>query len=756
MNSSSLLQSASRLAIIVLLAAFLSPALAQPLFNHFKTLSAQGTIPPDFTTTTGEKIEQDIATGRTNLPPMKERIFLEGIHRSIDQILHSGSVIYGDEVTLYIRAVAENLLKNDPELLGKLRFYTIKSNATNAFSTDQGIVFVTTGLISQLTSEAQLAYVLSHEISHYTEHHVVEAFDWKMKTRYQHDRIRQLSIYSKEHEFSADKLALDLYNAAGYSEDEIISTFDVLMYSYLPFDEVEIPNSYFSSTHLYVPDAVFPTKKYPIKAEEDYNDENSSHPNIKKRKDAALNASKKYASWGDVIFSQGESTFYYIRNLARFESVRTDIINANFADALYSIFLLEKEFPQSAYLKQMKAIAWLGMAQFKEANQQSKTMPSTSDYEGESAKMYGFLKKLNDDGMMTMALRNIYDIYKEMPEDQVTKGVMDRMIKTLAESDHFDWSNYSSKDFHESARQALAKSDTAAKADETKKPDAAKSKYDKIKTKKNANAPESFDSLKFYVYGISDILKDSALRSAYQSYHEPWLEKKAAKEAYRKLSNKEKYEYDKQHKTNKRTSDLAIGMEQCILVQPTVTDYQNGSVNWERSEKRRLDLTEAIAESSLMCDVEVSQLDHDDIILNGTASFNERNVLYSLLEQTANHEGVDFFPVDYVALKDIENTYGTSNLMYTLVDHYYDPEISWAVIGYSAVLFPTLPFTMLIYVPIQLIKGHHTEITVLVIDAVTGRMKASTQTETRTRPLRQYLGAHYYDIFQQLKSTPNS
>jgi beta-barrel assembly-enhancing protease len=748
----SFFQHASRLLLIALLATLLVPGYAQQDFNHFRSLSAQGTIPADFTTTTREKIEQDIATNRTELSTAKQKIFLEGIHRSIDQILNSGSVIYGDEVTLYVQSVAANLLRNQPELLGKLRFYTIKSNETNALSTDQGIVFVTTGLISQLTSEAQLAYVLSHEISHYTERHVVETFDWKIKNRYQRDHIRQLSVYSKEHELAADKLALKWYHEAGYSEDEILSTFDVLMYSYLPFDEVEVPNAYFSSEHLYIPDSYFTTQKYPIKAEEDYDDERSSHPNIKKRKDAALEACKKYENWGNVVFSQGESKFYYIRNLARFESVRTDIIDANFGDALYSIFLLEQEFPQSVYLKQMKSLVWLGLAQFKEANQQSKTIPGTSDYEGESAKLFSFLKKLNDDAMMTMALRTIYDIHRELPADPVVNGVMDRMTRALAENDHFEWSDYSLTDFHTSARKSLVKDTVPAVTDV--KTDAQKSKYDKIKTKKNVNAPESFDSSRFYVYGLSDILLDSVLRSAYTSYKTPYEEKKAEKEAYRKLTNKEKYELDKQNKAPKPGSELAIGMEACILVQPTVTDYKGSTYNWERSEKRQAELTDAIADVSDMAGVEVSQLDQDDIILNGTASFNERSTLYALLEQTAHYEGVAFFPVDYEALKAIEHNYGTSNLMYTLVEHHYDADINWGIVGYSAVLFPTLPLTILIYMPIKLISGHHTEITVLIIDSATGEMKASTLAETRTRPLRHHIGAQYYAIFKQLKSTP--
>lgn len=740
--------------LIAGLFAWFTPAFyAQQDFNQFQTLSAHGAIPADFTTSTSTKIATDIATNRTNLSTQKQRIFLEGIHHSIDQLLHSGSVIYGDEVTQYVQSVAGNLLRNNPELLGELRFYTIKSNATNALSTDQGIVFVTTGLISQLTSEAQLAYVLSHEIAHYTEKHVVETFDWKTKNRNQRDRITQLSVYSKEHEFAADKLAIKLYHEAGYSEDEILSTFDVLMYSYLPFDEVEVPNSYFSTEQMYIPDSYFATKKYPIKAEEDYNDERSSHPNIKKRKEAALEAAENYTDWGKVLYSQGESTFIYVRNLARFESVRTDIIDADFGEALYSIFILEKEFPESLYLQRMKALAWLGLTQFKESNQQSKTIPNATDYEGESAAMYFFLKKLNDDGMMTLALRSIHDISKQFPEDPAISGIQDRLAKTMAESDHFSWDKYSIRNFHESAMLAVGKSDSTAAA-QPKTADVPKSKYDKIKTKKNIITPESFDSTRFYFYGISDILSDTTLRESYTAYKSDFEARKAKEDAYDQLTKKERYELEKANKTQQKVSPIALSMEECILVQPSVVCSKKGTVDWAASEKHQQELTEVIADVSTSLGMEVSQLDQDDIAMNGTVSFNERNTLYSLLEQTARYDGIDFFPADYDALKIIETNYGTSNLMYTLVEHYYDADINWGVVGYSVFLLPALPFTLMTYIPIQLIRGHHTNITVLVIDATAGHLRAVTRVEYRNRPLKHYLGAQYYDIFKQLNSSP--
>ena len=166
--------------IILCFLVFTYNVCAQQDFNSFKTLRSEGKIPDDFSRLTVEKIQEDKGNTDRSLSKAQEKIFLEGIHYGIDQLLNSGMVIYGDEISNYVSDVADKLLKKKfASLRGKLRFYTIKSNASNALSTDQGIVFVTTGLLSQLTSEAQLAFILAHEIAHYQEKHVVESFEYR-------------------------------------------------------------------------------------------------------------------------------------------------------------------------------------------------------------------------------------------------------------------------------------------------------------------------------------------------------------------------------------------------------------------------------------------------------------------------------------------------------------------------------------------------------------------------------------------------
>jgi predicted Zn-dependent protease len=717
--------------------------LAQQNFNDYKTLASVGTIPADFTQMTYAKIKEDLKKERTSLKGKNEKIFLEGIHYSIDEMLHSGRVIYGDEITLYLNSVAQKLLKDDATLQKELRFYTLKSNVSNAFSTNQGIVFVTTGLISQLTNEAQLAYVLAHEISHYTEKHVVETFDWKTKTDRRDRTIEKLSQYSKEKEFDADKIGLKMFHAAGYSKDEILPTFDVLMFSYLPFDEVAISKTYFNSANMYVPENMFSTEKYPIKAMENEDDSKSSHPNIQKRKEAVTKEISSFNNWGKTVYFLGEEKFKYIRKIARFESIRNDVIDANYADAIYSIFLLEREYPNSIYLQRMKAKSWLGIAQLKELNKLNATLQKTSDYEGEIAELHFFLRKLDKIGMITLALRQIEDIKRLQPEDKEIQLIWERMVKTTTITEKFDLKLFSSLKYDEAKIEFdRIKADTTQKVEQTTEN---LSKYEKIKKKKNQNDPVNFDHEKFYLYGITDLIKSDDFLTAYNKFKKEKEDLVAQEEAEDLLSRAEKKKLDKKESENQIRCDA----QDLIFVEPIVYRYKHGQIDRIKSEQLGEDFVEIIEKTSKDLDMNVTTISSSTMKKLGTPGFNERAVLLSYLQQITNEEDIDVFPVDYSLLSDIQTNYGTSKVMFSILEHSYQPKFS-AVLFSSILFFPVA----LAVLPLEILMGNETDLNVIIMDIDKGGIAGGKFYHYKEPLGKLSIGAHLFDILTQVKSKP--
>jgi predicted Zn-dependent protease len=105
-----------------------------------------------------------------------DKKFFESTRYAIDELLLSGQILFNEELSVYLNKVAKYTLSGEKELLNQLRFYVLKSTEVNAYSTDQGIIFFTTGLLAQLENEAQLAYIIAHEASHFILKHVREGY----------------------------------------------------------------------------------------------------------------------------------------------------------------------------------------------------------------------------------------------------------------------------------------------------------------------------------------------------------------------------------------------------------------------------------------------------------------------------------------------------------------------------------------------------------------------------------------------------
>ncbi len=79
-----------------------------------------------------------------------------------------------DEMTKYINLVGKYVALSSPEPKREYIFAILDTDTINAYSCPGGYIFVTLGLLKILSSEAELATILSHEIAHITEKHILK------------------------------------------------------------------------------------------------------------------------------------------------------------------------------------------------------------------------------------------------------------------------------------------------------------------------------------------------------------------------------------------------------------------------------------------------------------------------------------------------------------------------------------------------------------------------------------------------------
>ncbi len=684
----------------------------QDLYVNYKSFECVGEMPDDFSKDYELKIEEILDENPQRYKGKKGKQFLTVNTKSIDQLLKSGLITYGDPITLFVNKVADKLLENDPELRKKLRFYTLKSNVTNALSTDQGIIFVTTGLISEISNEAQLAAILTHEIVHFKEDHVLNAFKYQ-KTGSAKD-YKSLINFSKDHEFEADLKGMEIYRKAGYKPEELISVFDVLMYSYLPFDEIPMTTDYIGVGKIKIPENRYGQKDFPITAVEDYKDELSTHPNIKKRKEAIEAEIEKKDEWGNEINYLDEKEFNDIRSIARMESVRLSILDKEFSEALYSIFILEKEYPKNQYLAEMKALSWLSFAQYSSKGSKSSVLPSKSDMEGEIAKFQFFLKEAGKPEINSIAFRNIYELNKLHPTNSFIGLCHDRIQTTMNAISGFSISNYSSKTFEQMFQENKKYTDSIALVSKETKTDKG-SKYDRIKSKKDANNPMNFDSTNYYVYNYGDILSDEEYISKFKKNH--------ADSANFEIKNgvmvSVSYEIDK------RISDSKLE-----------TNYKN--------------VLDGIKEGSNKCgaDLNLAESCSSDPITT-TSKFNDQNHLNWLAYQINENKEISLIPVDFYDIEKVGEQYGTELIGFGNVSHSTTngPKAS-NIILYTIGIF-TIPY-LAIYIPVRLMKKNETEMSLYFYNYKTGQ-KRVVYGSMNQKPRKWAIANCLYSLVQKTK-----
>jgi beta-barrel assembly-enhancing protease len=126
----------------------------------------------------------------------------------------------------YVSAVGATLVQNVSRKDITYKFHVIRSPDVNAFAVPGGHVFITTGMLDFLHSEAELAGVLGHEISHIDLRHCIERYQYELPAR----RVGAESVgevadllrlpiivgYAKYQEAEADENGMTLALEAGY------------------------------------------------------------------------------------------------------------------------------------------------------------------------------------------------------------------------------------------------------------------------------------------------------------------------------------------------------------------------------------------------------------------------------------------------------------------------------------------------------------------------------------------------------------
>lgn len=393
-------------------------------------------------------------------------------------LVESGLLVYGSPMNKYVEKVADNLLESHYRTLRQeLRFYILRRSDVNAYSYANGMIVVTTGLLAQLQNESELAFILAHEIAHYAEKHLEKEKKVKKKDKKYDVGGFLRMVRSREQETEADRIAFErYYQNSKYSYEALDGVFDVLQYSYLPFDEVEFERAFVESEYYTFPDKYFISAVTPIRSREDYVDTLLTHPNLAKRREWIANQVERKSDENRSRFLQSEELFYKLRHQARYETINIDLTFHQYDAALYNTYVLLDENPNDPFLCQAWVAGIYGFAMHKLEGNGNDYITKSDLVEGEQQRLNHFLSKISRDECALLALRFAWNYAKIFPENSYFKQVAGEIIEVLSEKGKMKYQNYS--DYAMGIDPSTIPVDTTVKKTETEK----KGKYDKIKS----------------------------------------------------------------------------------------------------------------------------------------------------------------------------------------------------------------------------------------------------------------------------------
>ncbi len=200
-----------------------------------------------------KKIDPSKVKKTVNVAREMNRDFTDGEEADIGRVvsarvLSTYSLAKDEKLQQYVTLVGNTVAAYSTRPTLDWHFAVIDTSTVNALSAPGGFIFITTGALKQMHSEAELASVLGHEIAHVTQKHILKeikrsnlinasvslAQETSAGAQWLNDdyarKIGQIAYdklfttgLSRSDEAEADRIGFDLSDAAGYRAAEFFT-----------------------------------------------------------------------------------------------------------------------------------------------------------------------------------------------------------------------------------------------------------------------------------------------------------------------------------------------------------------------------------------------------------------------------------------------------------------------------------------------------------------------------------------------------
>jgi len=637
----------------------------------------------------------------------------------LKNLVSEGKILYGTELNQYIDHIADQLLAKNPDLRKEIDIYILEVPEVNAYSLKNGTILINMGMLAQVTNEAELAFVIAHEIAHYSERHGTLDPKNKSKNKDVVTDYLQTHQYSRDQEFAADRVGLTQYfKNSSYSFNVLDGIFDVLLFSNLPFDEIPFERSEVETGFYSFPENYFLKTVATISNRSAIVDTFLTHPNIEKRRAAVKVLTQSFSNENRKRFVQSEEDFYRIRDLARFSCIEYYLIRHQYDRAIYNIHVLQQLFPDNEYLESAMVSALYGASKHKSEGSISSTYKSYKNVEGEMQQVSYFMSKMNRLEYSLLALRKAWAAREKHPDDPYLNSITKELLQDIfvkQKKTYVDFCDYPQGTKLEDIHEEEVTSTTG------------ESKYDRIKQQTNTGKVLPEAKFKTANYMLVDIHQDSLFKA--------WVNDAIINsDAINLLEN---------------LTEKHIGDEKRLLIaEPIYQIYDSESqVQLSKSKKYALRLQNMMARTTKKMGIEPSTCNVQPGSQLDTKTYNELSRTRQLCHDINNCEGASMRYYSAKYIEDIIPSVG-SKMCYVFVSA--NP-YSWFTLNKLCLMIYSIacPYTIPLAVANCCFMKYDTNVSFCIVDISTSQIEKVSSLSKSAPISRAYVDGFVYNQLEK-------
>lgn len=315
-----------------------------------------------------------------------ETFYLETLY-GLRKLFLNGYVLYNDPLSAYVTEVAKKAFTSNPNALNGITFYVSKFSYANAYTYPDGTILINLGLLSILENEAQLAFIIAHEVAHFNKKHSIDAYNQQLilkeqKNDTETEKIAFLNLsYSREQESDADAYAVNILSNSEYDANQAMPALDCLgkedtsltiprkdYYDLFNSEHFKIDSAWIKENNKFKPYGSSSKRSLGSVFDGDL-DNLSSHPSFEKRIIAMQEMLKniEYSADGKNVNILSPD-FNSIRTIAQFECTKLASDEGEYFLSITLTSELLKKYPDNEFLlsTMLKTLYWA--AYYKDIN----------------------------------------------------------------------------------------------------------------------------------------------------------------------------------------------------------------------------------------------------------------------------------------------------------------------------------------------------------------------------------------------------